>query len=203
MGKRRSSRELALKFLYQSELNVGNIDEQMKLFLERNSSQDEVDTFMKKLVVSTLKQIKEIDEIIQKFSDNWVIDRMTIIDRNILRMGTCELMFNFSTPPKVAILLVTHQNQHAAPSAKHGYKVLCTKPSFSKEVNLSISRFSITSCNKAKAFLRLSKRCCHLISLLSIILYIKLYNYIYIIYIICNITYIQIIILIILIYIYN
>jgi len=103
MGKRRSSRELALKFLYQSELNEGNIDEQMKLFLERNSSQDEVEAFMKELVKSILQQIKEIDGIIQKFSNNWVLDRMTVIDRNILRMGTCELMFNFSTPPKVVI----------------------------------------------------------------------------------------------------
>ena len=103
MGKRRSSRELALKFLYQAELNRGNIDEQMKLFLERNSSQDEVEAFMKKLVRSIFKQIKEIDEIIQKFSDNWVLDRMTVIDRNVLRMGTCELLFNLSTPPKVAI----------------------------------------------------------------------------------------------------
>ena len=103
MGKRRSSRELALKFLYQSELNKGNIDEQMKLFLKRNSSQEEVETFMLELVKSTLKQINEIDEIIQKFSDNWVLDRMTVIDRNILRMGTCELLFSFSTPPKVAI----------------------------------------------------------------------------------------------------
>ena len=103
MGKRRSSRELALKFLYQSELNEGNIDEQMKLFLERNSPQGEVEVFMKELVKSILKQIKEIDEVIQKFSDNWVLDRMTVIDRNILRMGTCELLFNFSTPPKVVI----------------------------------------------------------------------------------------------------
>ena len=103
MGKRRSSRELALKFLYQSELNKGNIDEQMKLFLKRNSSQEEVETFMLELVKSILKQINEIDEIIQKFSDNWVLDRMTVIDRNILRMGTYELLCSFSTPPKVAI----------------------------------------------------------------------------------------------------
>lgn len=103
MGKRRSSRELALKFLYQSELNEGNMDEQMKLFLERNSSQDEVEAFMKELVEAIIKQIKEIDKIIQKFSDNWVLDRMTVIDRNVLRMGTCELLFNFSTPPRVVI----------------------------------------------------------------------------------------------------
>ena len=103
MGKRRSSRELALKFLYQFELNEGDLDEQIKLFLERNSSQEDVESFMKELVVSLIDKMEEIDEIIQKFSDHWVLDRMTVIDRNILRMGTCELLFNFLTPPKVVI----------------------------------------------------------------------------------------------------
>jgi N utilization substance protein B len=103
MGKRRSSRELALKFLYQFELNEGDLDEQIKLFLERNSSQEGVENFMKELVVSLINKREEIDEIIQKYSDHWVLDRMTVIDRNILRIGTCELLFNFSTPPKVVI----------------------------------------------------------------------------------------------------
>ena len=103
MGRRRSSRELALKFLYQFELNGGDLDEQIKLFLERNSSQEDVANFMKELVVSLIDKMEEIDEIIQKFSDHWILDRMTVIDRNILRMGACELLFNFSTPPKVVI----------------------------------------------------------------------------------------------------
>ena len=103
MGKRRSSRELALKFLYQFELNEGDFDEQIKLFLERNSSQEGVENFMKELVVSLINKREEIDEIIQKYSDHWVLDRMTVIDRNILRIGTCELLLNFSTPPKVVI----------------------------------------------------------------------------------------------------
>jgi len=103
MGKRRSSRELALKFLYQFELNEGDLDEQIKLFLERNSSQEGVENFMKELVMSLVSKMKEIDEIIQKYSDNWILDRMTVIDRNILRIGTCELLLNFSTPPKVVI----------------------------------------------------------------------------------------------------
>ena len=103
MGKRRSSRELALKFLYQFELNEGDLDEQIKLFLERNSSQEGVENFMKELVISLINKREEIDEIIQKYSDHWVLDRMTVIDRNILRIGTCELLFNFSTPPKVVI----------------------------------------------------------------------------------------------------
>ncbi len=103
MGKRRSSRELALKFLYQFELNEGNVDEQMNSFIELNSLKDEIEVFMKELVEAVIKQKTEIDEIIQKFSDNWVLDRMTVIDRNILRIGTCELLSDFSTPPKVVI----------------------------------------------------------------------------------------------------
>ena len=103
MGKRRSSRELALKFLYQFELNKGDLGEQMKLFKKQNSSQEDVKIFMEDLVVSLLDKIEEIDEVIQKFSDHWVVERMTVIDRNILRLGTCELLFDFSTPPKVVI----------------------------------------------------------------------------------------------------
>jgi len=103
MGKRRSSRELALKFLYQYEFNKGDIDEQMKLFLERNSSHEEVEAYTQELVKSVIKRIHKIDEYIQRFSEHWMLDRMTVIDRNILRMGACELLFDFLTPPKVAI----------------------------------------------------------------------------------------------------
>ena len=103
MGKRRWSRELALKFLYQFELTGGELGEQIKLFLKQNSSKDDVESFMRGLVFSLLDKVKEIDEVIQKYSDHWVLDRMTVIDRNILRMGVCELLFDFSTPPKVVI----------------------------------------------------------------------------------------------------
>ena len=103
MGKRRSSRELALKFLYQFELNEGDLDEQIILFLKRNPSQKDVESFMKDLVVSLIDKMKEIDETIQKYSDHWVLNRMAVIDRNILRIGTFELLFSLSTPPKVVI----------------------------------------------------------------------------------------------------
>ena len=103
MGKRRSSRELTLKFLYQSEMNKENIEEQIKIFIERNSSHGEGEVFMESLVKSIYKEMEEIDKIIQECSDNWILDRMTVIDRNILRMGTCELLFDFLTPPRVVI----------------------------------------------------------------------------------------------------
>ena len=103
MGKRRSSREQALKFLYQSELNEGDYDKQMEQFLERVSSQDEVEEFMQELVQTVIRYKKEIDEILKKCSDNWELERMAVVDRNILRIGACELLYIPSTPPKVAI----------------------------------------------------------------------------------------------------
>ena len=53
MGKRRSARELALKFLYQTEFNKGAIQEQLDQFWMRLSIQDETRSFMKALVEST------------------------------------------------------------------------------------------------------------------------------------------------------
>ena len=103
MGKRRSSREQALKFLYQSELNEGDHDKQMEQFLERVSSQDKVEGFMQELVQTVVRYKKEIDETLKKCSDHWELERMAVVDRNILRIGACELLYIPSTPPKVAI----------------------------------------------------------------------------------------------------
>lgn len=103
MGKRRSSRELALKFLYQSELNAGDFDEQMSQFLEISPVQEDVRKFMVDLLESITHSKKEIDELLEKSSENWSLSRMTVIDRNILRIATAELLFHKDIPPKVVI----------------------------------------------------------------------------------------------------
>ncbi|GIS84198.1 MAG: hypothetical protein CM1200mP16_04980 [Nitrospina sp.] len=46
---------------------------------------------------------KEVDELLKKISTNWPQDRMAVIDRNILRLGVSELLFDSTTPPKVVI----------------------------------------------------------------------------------------------------
>ena len=103
MGKRRSSRELTLKFLYQSEMNKENIEEQLKIFIERNSSHGDVEGFMESLVKSIYKEMKETAPPPPSFSFPPPLPRLPVIDRNILRMGTCELLFDFLTPPRVVI----------------------------------------------------------------------------------------------------
>jgi N utilization substance protein B len=103
MGIRRSSRELALKFLYQSEFNDNHSEELLSQFIDKLASKEGVGDYMRKLVTAVFSHQAEIDSSIQKYSEHWALDRMTLIDRNILRMGVCELVYLDSVPPKVAI----------------------------------------------------------------------------------------------------
>lgn len=63
---------------------------------------DEID-FAKSIIDEVQKNLKEIDKLIVKYAPQWPIEQITIIDRNILRIGIYELQFNNEVPPKVAI----------------------------------------------------------------------------------------------------
>ena len=103
MGKRRVARELALKLLYQCEFNPGDIEAQIDQFCRRSGNQSEIIGFMRVLVEKVFAKAEEIDMLLKKFSDHWALERISMVDRSILRLGICELMFEASTPPKVAI----------------------------------------------------------------------------------------------------
>jgi transcription antitermination protein NusB len=103
MGKRRIARELALKFMYQSEFNPDNLETQLAQFSERSGTQAEILEFMTVLVEKVFAHAEEVDVLLKKFSDHWALERMSMVDRNILRLGISELVFTTATPPKVAI----------------------------------------------------------------------------------------------------
>lgn len=103
MGKRRSARELALKFLYQTEFNPDDLEAQMEQFCERANVDHEVTGFMRVLVDKVFARTEEVDILLKKFSDHWALERMSMVDRNILRLGISELLFETSTPPKAVI----------------------------------------------------------------------------------------------------
>ncbi len=103
MGKRRSSRELVIKFLYLIEMNPGDTEEQLAQFWESNPCQEEIQNFTVALLAKIHEGQPAIDNLLRKFSENWTLDRMTVIDRNLLRMAVCELMYDKSIPPKVVI----------------------------------------------------------------------------------------------------
>ena len=103
MGKRRTARELALKFLYQTEFNSNSPDSELNSFCDRANVSEEVQNFTQTLIKNILFHKKEVDELLEKISANWAPDRMAVIDKNILRLGICELLFDPTTPPKVVI----------------------------------------------------------------------------------------------------
>ena len=103
MGKRRTARELALKFLYQTEFNSNSPDSELNSFCDRANVSEEVQNFTQALIKNILFHKKEVDELLEKISANWSPDRMAVIDKNILRLGICELLFDPTAPPKVVI----------------------------------------------------------------------------------------------------
>jgi N utilization substance protein B len=104
MGKRRKSRELALQLLYQLDLqDASSAEPYLDEFWTRHPVDGEVRGFVESLVRGTKLHQQKIDEVIGQFAENWDLDRMAVVDRNILREGVFELMWMMEIPPKVAI----------------------------------------------------------------------------------------------------
>ena len=115
MANRHLSRSIVLQTLFewdfmsaQKKENIWN-DQKLKEALNRNLKEFapglEDDVFVSSLVAEVLKNSKVIDEIIEKAAPDWPIDKISVVDRNILRIGLTELLFGDRTqvPPKVAI----------------------------------------------------------------------------------------------------
>ena len=102
MRKRRKSREFALQVLFQ--LNITKQDP-IKAFAQskENFSKEESDEFAEQIVLGVQEHLQEIDRLIEKYSENWRLDRMSLIDRNILRMAIFELLYCEEIPPKVTL----------------------------------------------------------------------------------------------------
>jgi transcription antitermination protein NusB len=104
MGKRRKSRELALQLLYQLDLqDAARAEPYLDEFWTRHPVDGEVRGCVESLVRGTKLHQQKIDEVIGQFAENWDLDRMAVVDRNILREGVFELMWMMEIPPKVAI----------------------------------------------------------------------------------------------------
>jgi N utilization substance protein B len=103
--KRRRSREYALQILFQLDMTGSEFNEDVwNEFWEGNEEEDaEIKNFALELVKSTRDHLHEIDEIIKKAAEHWSIDRMAVIDRNILRAAAYELIYRKDIPPSVAI----------------------------------------------------------------------------------------------------
>lgn len=104
MGKRRRARELALQVLFHLEFNPDdNPSEAFDLICESFGAPESVREFAKMLVAGICCKKGELDKAIAQASRNWRIDRMTRVDRSILRMAVFEMMFVPDIPAKVSL----------------------------------------------------------------------------------------------------
>jgi len=103
MKKRTRARELALQFLYQLDLRGPEFLSEAQDFLREEESDKGTREFALHLVRGTAERREEIDAVIRAVAQNWDIERMAVIDRNVLRMATYEILHRKDIPPKVSI----------------------------------------------------------------------------------------------------
>lgn len=105
LRKRTQARECALQILYQYEMNPGSLPETLKDFWTQQDEvvPEDIRGFAEKLASGVVEHQAEIDEIIERYADNWELPRMAMIDRNVMRAATYELLYLADVPPKVTI----------------------------------------------------------------------------------------------------
>ncbi len=100
--ERHKARRQAMQILYQREIT--GISAQAILADGSYSTEDgEPDDFCRTLVAGVEEHLTEIDAIVGETSEHWSVSRMPLVDRNILRIATYELLYAEDVPPSVAI----------------------------------------------------------------------------------------------------
>lgn len=102
MSLRRKSRELALQCLYQIEQS-GNKDVTIENMKDHFDVNEKAVPYAQELVSGIQKYSDEVDSLIEKHAKNWRLNRMAVIDRNLLRIATYEILFQDDIPGSVVI----------------------------------------------------------------------------------------------------
>lgn len=103
MGTRRISREQALQALFYMDMHRDPGEDPVGLFCSCFTDENPAGPFFHHLVNGVRENRPTIDTVIERFSSNWKLSRMSCVDRNILRIAVFELLFCADIPPKVSI----------------------------------------------------------------------------------------------------
>jgi N utilization substance protein B len=109
MGIRRRSRESALQILFGLEWTNGDPEQASELYWQRFAGEkpaayEEIRRVSSELVDGVVNHSQQIDQRLMDCSHNWKLDRMSAVDRNILRLGAFELMFRSKRVPTKVVL---------------------------------------------------------------------------------------------------
>jgi N utilization substance protein B len=105
-GTRRTGRSYALQLLYARDGDASeNLSAAAVSWVDEFELEvdEQAQAFARELVGAAVARTSEIDDLIASASKNWRIDRMSRVDRNILRLGACELLAFRDVPTKVVI----------------------------------------------------------------------------------------------------
>ena len=103
MGTRRQARELAMQALFYMDIQKDASEEMLEYFCSCFSPSKKSRPFFIKLVNGVLETKGQIDALVENFSQNWKINRMSCVDRNVMRIAVYEMIYCDDIPPKVSI----------------------------------------------------------------------------------------------------
>ena len=108
MANRHLSRSIAMQSLYEWDfqgMNMDELDEIVKQNVEEFGPGIEETDFVWQIINGVIKNLSKLNKIIEKSAPEWPIDQITVVDRNVLRIGLYELLLGNrkEVPPKVAI----------------------------------------------------------------------------------------------------
>jgi transcription antitermination protein NusB len=105
MGARRKARICALQMLFQFDVARPGVDELIRTYWSEfgDENGDVARDFSNGLTLGAISHLAEIDDLIKKRAENWRINRMAVVDRNILRLAIYEFLYESDTPKTVVI----------------------------------------------------------------------------------------------------
>ena len=102
--KRRKAREHALQVLFQLDIRKEKPSAAiLKHFWAEYKPDDEIKDFAEEIVRGTFKHLLKINKLIHQCAKNWSLDRMAVVDRNVLRMAIYEILYRIDIPTSVTI----------------------------------------------------------------------------------------------------
>ena len=103
MGTRRQARELAMQALFYMDIRKDASEEMLEYFCGCFCPSKKSRPFFRKLVNGVLGTKDQIDALVERYSQNWNISRMSCVDRNVMRIAVYEMLYCDDIPPKVSI----------------------------------------------------------------------------------------------------
>ncbi len=103
MTQRRLARESAVEVLYRLDLVGSEPEETIQEICARKNPSEEAETYLRRLIQTVEDHRREIDLTLRRHLKRWRLERLTYLDRAILRIGCAEILYFEDVPPKVAI----------------------------------------------------------------------------------------------------